>query len=328
MHALAVELLAFHEQGFAVEFGYSSVRSYAARVHELSGRTVTDLLKLARRLRTLPKLDAALRSGELVWTKGRTIAGVLTRDNEAAWVAVARQHAVHDLETMVASVVPGDAPPPLDACKGPARARLVLEGPAVEIELIRDLLARERAKVPECEQSDGELLVQMLRNSGGDDEEPARGERYRIVLERCPACGKTDGRRAEVEEAVAEEACCDAEVVDMESEPRGRLSRTIPPRVRRLVFHAYRDRCVVPGCSSRLWLDLHHVVPFALGGSHEPANLMPMCTAHHRLLHRGELGVERVGEEWEFRARGCAARSQAIPEVLRAAGEKGGDDSG
>ena len=106
----------------------------AREVHDLAARTVRDLLHLARSLRTLPALDGALQSGDLPWTKARTLVPVLTEDNEQAWVDVARHEPVRTLETMVAASLPGDGPPTPEDCKGPARTRLVFELPSVEAE--------------------------------------------------------------------------------------------------------------------------------------------------------------------------------------------------
>ena len=38
-------------------------------------------------------------------------------------------------------------------------------------------------------------------------------------------------------------------------------------------------------CENRRWLDVHHVVPRAAGGSNAPENLITLCSAHHRIEH-------------------------------------------
>ena len=317
-HALAVELLAFDEQGHALVLGFPSVGAYAREVHDLSARTVRDLLHLARCLRTLPALDTALRAGDLPWTKARTLVAVLTPDNEQGWVEAAAVQPVRALEAMVAASLPGDPPPVPEHCKEPARTRLVFDLPTVEAEAIRALLATERAKAPELERTDGEVLAELLRRVA-HDEVPTQTERYQVVLEHCPDCGQTAGQRAEVDDALAAEAACDAEVVDLVSEGagHGRRSRVVAPRVRRAVFAAYRGVCAVPGCGCRLWVDLHHVRAFAAGGGNEPSNLVPLCPGHHRLLHRGRMGLERDGASWVFRFAWGPERRRVVPHVGR-----------
>ncbi len=73
---------------------------------------------------------------------------------------------------------------------------------------------------------------------------------------------------------------------------RAPRSRYIPAPVRREVWRrdggccSYVDPHSGRRCGSRFLLELDHIVPFALGGSAEPANLSLSCAAHHRLRHR------------------------------------------
>lgn len=70
----------------------------------------------------------------------------------------------------------------------------------------------------------------------------------------------------------------------------GRSQRSIPAATRREVMR--RDRgCRVPGCGHDRWLDVHHIVHWEHGGATDLANLVCMCKHHHRLHHRGRLGI-------------------------------------
>jgi hypothetical protein len=70
-----------------------------------------------------------------------------------------------------------------------------------------------------------------------------------------------------------------------------RAKQTVSPATRRAVLRRDRRRCVVPGCRNSLFLDLHHIEPRSEGGGNEADNLITLCGAHHRAMHRGELGV-------------------------------------
>jgi hypothetical protein len=71
-----------------------------------------------------------------------------------------------------------------------------------------------------------------------------------------------------------------------------RARQDIPPALRRAVLA--RDRhCRVPGCNHATFLDVHHIQPLSEGGRHVAANLLGICSAHHRATHRGELLIER-----------------------------------
>jgi hypothetical protein len=48
----------------------------------------------------------------------------------------------------------------------------------------------------------------------------------------------------------------------------------------------------VPGCRHAVFTDVHHLRLRSEGGASTLANLMTLCSAHHRAIHRGELVVE------------------------------------
>jgi hypothetical protein len=70
-----------------------------------------------------------------------------------------------------------------------------------------------------------------------------------------------------------------------------RAKQTVPPATRRTVLLRDHRQCVVPGCRNTLFLDLHHVDLRSEGGRHATGNLITLCGAHHRAVHRGELIV-------------------------------------
>jgi 5-methylcytosine-specific restriction endonuclease McrA len=111
------------------------------------------------------------------------------------------------------------------------------------------------------------------------------------------------------------------------SKPRPRVtkpgtrSRHISSAVRRQVWTRDEARCryVDDGgrrCSETARLELHHRVPYANGGSHEPQNVELRCRAHndlaaehdfgrdHMAKMRGELATERIAPRWRGSSRG------------------------
>ena len=144
--------------------------------------------------------------------------------------------------------------------------------------------------------------------------------KYQVKLTVCERCGRGSQRAGadsiEVEPAMVEAALCDATIstdagMDLRAhvgeldEPAQaqpvssphvsspvapvRVRATIPPAVRRRVLERDHHRCQIPGCRHTLDLDVHHIVPRADGGTHDPRYLITLCGAHHRAIHAGRL---------------------------------------
>ena len=84
--------------------------------------------------------------------------------------------------------------------------------------------------------------------------------------------------------------------------PRSQVrSRAIPMAVKRYVWErdqgccSYVDGASGRRCGSRRFLQIDHILPFALGGSAEPGNLRLLCAAHHRHRHADQgSGADRA----------------------------------
>jgi len=94
---------------------------------------------------------------------------------------------------------------------------------------------------------------------------------------------------------------CDCSIVgiveDEAGEPLsvGRKTRSIPPALRRALRS--RDKgCRFPGCTHSYFIDGHHIKHWADGGETSMDNLVQLCRHHHRLVHEGGFGCERLGD--------------------------------
>ncbi len=302
---LALLLAELADKRHFFDLGYANVRQYAEVKLSLEPRKTRGLVRIGRALPELPVLDQAFASGALCWTKARELLAVITPEVEAAWVELACQSTSRELERAVAAHRPGE-PPSGDAVKEAGPVRLSFDMEPVEAEQVRALLAalRAAAGVSRDEVGDGTLLAQVATRvlDELDSTEAPTGERFRVVIEHCPSCGRTTAPEAEVSETHVGQACCDAEILEMREGPtRGHVSRAIPPATRRAVLQRDQHRCQVPGCSNRLWLDIHHLEYFRDGGDHSEQNLLTICCTHHQLVHDGLLGIELEAEGLVFR---------------------------
>jgi hypothetical protein len=79
------------------------------------------------------------------------------------------------------------------------------------------------------------------------------------------------------------------------SASQSRPARHIPAAVRRAVHERDGSRCAFVDeqgrrCSERRRLEFHHRHPFAMGGTHDVANLSLLCTTHNRLMAEVDYG--------------------------------------
>ena len=302
---LAMLLAEMANKKHFLDLGYATVGQYAEVKLSLEPRKTRGLVRIGRALPDLPVLDQAFASGALCWTKARELLAVVTPDVEAEWVQLACQSTSRELERAVAAHRPGDAPSN-DRVKEAGPVRLSFSMEPVEAEQVRTLLAAVRAAagVSSEEVGDGALLAQVATRMLDElhSADAPTGERFRLVIEHCPSCGRTATPEAEVSQTHVGQACCDAEILEMRQGPtRGHVTRTIPPATRRAVLQRDGHRCQVPGCSNRLWLDIHHLEYFRNGGDHSEGNLLTLCCTHHQLVHDGLLGIEKEAEELVFR---------------------------
>ena len=131
-------------------------------------------------------------------------------------------------------------------------------------------------------------------------------ERYQVMVHvTAETLADEDDDRCELECGqplavdTARRIACDSGVIriteDSDGNPLdiGRKSRAVPPAMQR----ALRSRdggCRFPGCTRHRSVDAHHIRHWADGGETALDNLVLLCRHHHRLVHEGGFGVERI----------------------------------
>ncbi len=80
----------------------------------------------------------------------------------------------------------------------------------------------------------------------------------------------------------------------------GRATRTVSAPMRRAL--RTRDKgCRFPGCDRPVdWTNPHHLIHWARRGPNDRANIVLVCYYHHRLVHEGGWHVFRSGREFRF----------------------------
>jgi hypothetical protein len=93
------------------------------------------------------------------------------------------------------------------------------------------------------------------------------------------------------------DACVSEIIEDEDGEPlnAGRRTRTISAPLRRLL-NARDKGCRFPGCANARYIDAHHIHHWANGGETKPGNLVSLCRFHHRAVHEGGFGIQRLDD--------------------------------
>jgi hypothetical protein len=124
-----------------------------------------------------------------------------------------------------------------------------------------------------------------------------------IAISVCPSCkvARQSGVGVEIaiSPAVFERAACDAQWLGNVDGERARAVQDVTPATRTFVFARDKHRCRVPGCRSARNIEVHHIVHREDGGSHEPSNLVCLCSGHHDAHHDGRLIVRGTADALE-----------------------------
>ena len=278
------------------ELGYSSIYQYASEELGFSATRTGDFKRLAEKLEELPAVSRKVKSGELGYTKAREIVKVADASTEEEWLRVAGRQSRRELEETVRRAK-GTARRKVDPAQGELVASTSLASPAAAVstrigfELSPTQLARYEVLAARIghRENKAELLLEMMESFLSADENAPRGatgSRYQVHVHECPTCAKATVQTSRGEKELtlveAETVQCDAEVHVFGK----RNKSNIPPRVRREVLARDRHRCRRKGCPHNRFLDIHHVVPRAKGGSNDPSNLVTLCSGCHHLWHK------------------------------------------
>ncbi len=323
-----------------------------------TGRTLAaarENVRVAHALKELPLTAEAMKSGQLSYTKARTMTRVAQPETEATLLEFAQSTSAARLEQLARRWKTLSRDGEISAEEVRHRSRTfsvaidadgmyVVRGrlePDVGAVLMRaieaasdalyrgeDAEARPRNRQRRADAAG--LVAERALAAGFGGESGTRAERYQVVVHTDAATlserGETgrselDGVRVCAE--TSRRMACDAARVAMchrdgEVVSVGRRQRTIPPHIRRALEE--RDRgCRYPGCASRC-TEAHHVKHWADGGETSLANTLLLCRRHHRLVHEGQtrMALDRDGKAAFFTRKGQVIGSAPpSPEAVR-----------
>ena len=323
----------FDDRGGWAEWGVTSCAHWLSWRCSIGLVTAREHVRIAHKLRELPRVHEAFSRGELSYCKVRALCRVARPETEADLLEIALNATGAQLEKLVRGYAGA-----LSATLGTAQrvhdlrylrwswnedGSLRLEGrlPAEDGALVLRALGGLEAPAGEAEDyaaspagaCRADALVAMARAAVADTAPggaaapcevvvhvDARTLESDAVVERChlaegPALAPETARRLGCDAAVVR-------IVERDGRPLtvGRRTRTISPALRR----ALRSRdagCRFPGCTHERFLHAHHIQHWSRGGATTLENLVQLCSYHHRLVHEGGFRVECARASVRFR---------------------------
>jgi Domain of unknown function (DUF222)/HNH endonuclease len=271
-------------------------------------------------LEELPRISEAFASGELSIDKVVELCRFATPETEGrllAWAGGVSCAAIRRKGDLAAA---GSIQESVDAeharfvswwwSDDGRRFGLAAELPAASGAVVARALQRMAERVPHMPGEDdatgaearrADALVALCSARLGSDPDP---DRATVVVHAPLASLMADRGGASLEDGgvahpeTARRLACDARVQtvieDEHGQPLalGRSSRE--PSAAMLRQLRYRDaECRFPGCGARQFTQAHHIVWWKRGGTTDLANLVLICTFHHKLVHEHGWGLRR-----------------------------------
>src|SRR6185369_3795380 len=301
-------LLRAHREGTHLRMGFGSFLEYTERLFGYSPRLSQEKLRVAEALEELPETARALRTAAINFSVARELTRVATPATEHEWLEATRGKTVREVEQLVSGHRPGSLPDDVPDSELKRHVlRLDLSGDVMAT--FREAMAKVRRDAGES-LDDDEAILLLARIALEGPKDPGRSG-TQIGLMVCESCHRVvqrgRGELIEVGPEILEMADCDAQHIGCVDAHVGvhdsasfvadagvnlaRATQSIPPAVRRAVYLRDAGKCRVPGCSHAVYTDVHHIRLRSECGKNHPDNLVTLCAAHHRRIHRGRLLV-------------------------------------
>ena len=265
------------------KFNCTHLTPYCIKYYGLSDDVAGYFVRVARKSVQVPALQNAIKEGLSV-SKAKVIASVITPMNQETWINKAQTFSKHQLEQEVAQVSAAPKKPERAKACGPDRFRIEFElnGEQHSNEMrAQEVVSQKLGRFANLAEVQEHLLKCFL-----DREDPVR---------------KADRAAKRTTKGTADAATGEKNCKQTDTSRRGRAPvplenerRTRPAHIDHAVNQRDRGQCrarMHDGgiCGSRLFTHIHHKKRVADGGTDDLANLITLCSAHHRILHDREL---------------------------------------
>ena len=312
-------------------FGCVTIIEYLEVFCGIEPRTALERIRVSLALAELPLLEAELEASTFQFSHVKELTRVLVAETEEEWVNHTRGMTYREVQRAVAGHVRGDRPTdPTEAderrrfvgfhVKPSTAARLFAVLKHLESERgdrfvddddrLNALCDRAYATVVPSSANGASPMhcgcadttsTNASASTNTPCKPPCTSAKAAGTSANAPCCAPaqvwitTDGHGfangVELDDAELATLICDATIMGHVDDPNARPRHTISPKQRRRILARDMHRCCVPGCRATHHLDVHHIVHREHGGDDSDANLVTLCSGHHRLHHMGLLDI-------------------------------------
>jgi 5-methylcytosine-specific restriction endonuclease McrA len=247
------------------DFGLGYLTPYCVKHLGLSEDAAANFVRVARKTYEVPELKTAIEGGKLSITKAKTIASVITSDNQAVWIKNAETLSKSKLEKAVAYESPKSHTPEKAKIEGPNRVRIeydLTEEVAQMFRRSQDILCQKKGKPMSLSETQAELLKCFL-----DKYDPVRKAKRNIKSHQSrdrSSKKPVDSKRTQVPAQ---------ELHKINLRDQGQCQALLPDG---------------SFCHQTKWVHFHHITPKSKGGEDIAENLITLCSSHHRIWHARE----------------------------------------
>ena len=333
-YELLVLIREFDERAGWLQWGLGNCTEWLHYRCDLSMNAAREKVRVAHALKTLPAIAAAFATGELSYSKVRAMTRVAGAGNENELLSFALQTTTSRVEERCRELRCGT----VDSLDSAQRAfanrslrvirnaergviTITIELPTETGELVEKALDKARDDSMSgtefadeswsAQQADAMVSITSAYLSGdaGQSRNSSRNtsDDYLVTIHVDQSALATGIGRSSLPIESVKRLCCDGHTViigeDEHGEPLniGRKTRTVPTAIKRALMA--RDKCCAfPGCHHKRFVDAHHIQHWSAGGETSLANLMLLCSQHHKLVHEGGFAIERdYQNQWFFK---------------------------
>ena len=291
-----------------LHFGVTSLYDYCVRILGLSEGIANGLRSVARKSKEIPALQEAIIKGELTVSKAHRIVSVLNPENQKEWLQIAKTKTSREIEKAVASAHPRLAVKERERFVASDRIELTVG--------VSELLSSKLKRVVDIESqrrkvaASREMAIEAALDIYLERHDPlARALRSVARVSKKPKTSWIGNHESISENQIAPRcgsAASGRDVSTFDSSYANRHLKKIRSGLPSALVHALNLRdggqCAYftangIRCVNRRWLEFHHVIPLAGGGSNTLENLKTLCSVHHKAIHQVEVSLSRSGDQ-------------------------------